>query len=109
MSLADERTLAALDFATVRERVVAATRTQRGKARAAQLEPLTDFALVRLEQGRTSLVRDLVAGSDLHVIPAVDTDELTQAALLGRTLAPSDLRAVGDALAAAAAAANALR
>ncbi|HUN30126.1 MAG TPA: Smr/MutS family protein [Alphaproteobacteria bacterium] len=107
--LADERTLEALDFATVRERVVAATRTQRGKVRAAQLEPHVEFALVRLEQGRTSLIRNLVAGSDLHVLPAIDTGELTQAAVQGRTLAPSDLRAVGDALAAAAAAANALR
>ena len=109
MSLADERTLQALDFATVRERVVAATRTQRGKARAAQLEPAVDFALVRLEQGRTSLIRNLVAGSDLHVLPAIDTDELTQAAVLGRILAPTELRAVGDAISAAAAAANALR
>ena len=107
--LADERTLAALDFATVRERVVAATRTQRGRARAVQLEPVVDFALVRLEQGRTSLVRDLVAGSDLHVLPAIETSALTEAAAVGRTLAPADLRAVGDALAAAAAAANALR
>lgn len=107
--LADERTLAALDFATVRERVVAATHTQRGRARAAQLEPATDFAVVRLEQGRTSLVRDLVAGNDLHVLAAIDTAVLTEAAAVGRTLAASDLRAVGDALAAAAAAANALR
>jgi DNA mismatch repair protein MutS2 len=107
--LADERTLEALDFATVRERVVTATHTQRGRARAAQLEPLVDFALVRLEQGRTSLVRDLVAGNDLHVLPAIDTGALTEAAAVGRTLAPADLRAVGDALAAAAAAANALR
>ncbi|MGD0966828.1 MAG: Smr/MutS family protein [Candidatus Aquilonibacter sp.] len=107
--LADERTLEALDFATVLERVVAATHTQRGRVRAAQLEPLVDFALVRLEQGRTSLVRDLVAGNDLHVLPAIDTGTLTEAAALGRTLAPADLRAVGDAIAAAAAAANALR
>ncbi|HUA07868.1 MAG TPA: Smr/MutS family protein [Candidatus Acidoferrales bacterium] len=107
--LADERTLSALDFATVRERVVTATRTQRGRASAAALEPLTDFALVRLEQGRTSLVRDLVVGSDLHVLAAIDTAELTQAAAQGRTLGPGDLRATGDAIAAAAAAAGALR
>ena len=107
--MADERTLDALDFASVRDRIVAASRSARGKARAAALAPMTEFALVRLEQGRTSLVRDLVAGSDLHVLPAVDPDELVQSAAVGRTLAPSDLRTVGDALAAAAAAANALR
>ncbi|MGA7746850.1 MAG: Smr/MutS family protein, partial [Candidatus Aquilonibacter sp.] len=59
--------------------------------------------------GRTSLIRNLVAGSDLHVLPAIDTNELTQAAVLGRTLGPPELRAVGDAISAAAAAANALR
>jgi DNA mismatch repair protein MutS2 len=107
--LADERTLAALDFATVRERVVSATHTQRGRTRAAQLEPMVDFALVRLEQGRTTLVRDLVAGSDLHVFAAIDTGTFTEAAAVGRTLGPSDLRAVGDALASAAAAVHALR
>jgi DNA mismatch repair protein MutS2 len=107
--LADERTLAALDFATVRERVVSATHTQRGRTRASQLEPIVDFALVRLEQGRTTLVRDLVAGSDLHVFAAIDTGAFTEAAAVGRTLGPSDLRAVGDALASAAAAGHALR
>lgn len=107
--LADERTLEALDFASVRERVVGAVRTQRGKSRAAELCPLTDFSLVRLEQLRTAVVRELVVAADLHVSPAADTAELTQAASLGRTLAASDLRAVGDAIAAAAAAYNALR
>jgi DNA mismatch repair protein MutS2 len=107
--LADERTLSALDFAQVRERVVAATRTQRGRVRAEALEPETEFALVRLEVGRTTLVRDLVASRDLHVLPAIDTAELTEAAAVGRTLASEQLRAVGDALAAAAAASNALR
>jgi DNA mismatch repair protein MutS2 len=109
LTLADTRTLDALDFASVRERVVGATRTERGKTRAAQLEPAVDFAVVRLELGRTSLVRELVAGSDLRVVRAVETAALTEAAALGRTLGPGDLRAIGDAIAAAAAAANALR
>jgi DNA mismatch repair protein MutS2 len=109
MALADERTLDALDFASVRDRVVSQARTARGKARAAALEPTLEFALVRLEQGRTSLVRDLVAGSDLHVMQAIDPADLVQIASVGSMLGPSDLRAVGDALASAAAAANALR
>lgn len=109
MTLADERTLEALDFQSVRERVVQATRTQRGKTRAAQLQPQVEFALVRLELGRTSLVRDLVVASDLHVLPAIDTSALTESAAVGRILAPSELRAIGDALASAAAASNALR
>jgi DNA mismatch repair protein MutS2 len=107
--LADTRTLDALDFASVRDRVVAATRTARGKARAATMEPAIEFPIVRLEQGRTALVRQLVAGNDLHVLSAIDPEELLRSAAVGRTLAPSDLRAIGDAIAAAAAAANALR
>src|SRR5260370_1126434 len=107
--LTDERTLEALDFAAVRDRVVGVTRTQRGKSMAQALHPLMEFALVRLEQLRTAVIRELVAGADLHVLPAIDTADLTQAAGLGRTLAPSDLRSIGDAISAAAAAFNALR
>lgn len=107
--LADQRTLDALDFASVRDRVVGASRTQRGRARAAELAPFTDFNVVRLEQGRTAFIRQLVASQDLHVLPAVDTAELTQSAAQQRTLSPTDLRAVADAISAAAAAFNALK
>ena len=107
--LADERTLEALDFASVLERVVRATRTQRGRTLATSLAPSTDFSAVRVEQARTNAARELVASADLHVLAAVDTAELTQAAALGRTLGSSELRSVGDALAAAAAAHTAVR
>lgn len=107
--IADERTLDALDFAGVRERVVAATRTHRGKARAGELLPSMDFREVGLEQARTEVIRQLVVGSDLHVLPAVDTAEITQAAALGRILGAAELRAVADAISSAAAAFNALR
>ena len=108
-TIADERTLEALDFASVRDRVVGATRTARGRRFANELAPLTDFAVVRLEQARTAIVRQLVAAADLHVLPAVDTEPHTQAAALGRTLGSADLRAVADAISAAAAAYNVLR
>ncbi len=107
--IADERTLEALDFAGVRDRVVGATRTQRGRALAEHLAPAQDFALVAVEQARTNAARNLVAGADFHVLPAIDTAELTQAAELGRTLSGTDLRAVSDALGAAGAAYNAVR
>jgi DNA mismatch repair protein MutS2 len=108
-TLADERTLEALDFAGVRDRVVAATHTARGKDLARAMAPAIDFDTVRTEQARTSETRDLVAGADLHVARAVDTAELTQAAAVGRTLGPAELRSVGEALAAAAAAHHAVR
>lgn len=108
-ALADERTLEALDFSSVRERVVGATRTHRGKARAHVLHPSVNFDEIRLEQERTAIVRQLVVANDLHVLPAIDTADTTQAAALGRTLGSSELRAVADAVSAAAAAYNALR
>jgi DNA mismatch repair protein MutS2 len=103
LTLADARTLDALDFAEVRERVVAATRTQRGKSYALELLPGTDFEAVRSEQRRTEAVRSLIAGADFRVMPAIETAALTEAAQVGRTLAAADLRSVGDAIAAAAA------
>ncbi|HTX59454.1 MAG TPA: endonuclease MutS2 [Verrucomicrobiae bacterium] len=108
-ALADRRTLEALDFASVRDRVIAGTRTQRAKARAHALEPHAQMERVRVEQRRTAAARELVASADLHVGAAVDTAELTAGAALGRTLGATELRAVGDALAAAAAAYNAAR
>ncbi len=107
--LADERTLEALDFTSVRDRVVGATRTQRGRSLAAALAPSTDFANAAEEQRRTAAARELIAGADLHVMPAIDTAPLTRGAAVGRTLAAAELRAVGDALAAAAAAYQAVR
>lgn len=107
--VADERTLEALDFAGVRERVVAVTRTARGRMRANELIPLADFADVRAEQSRTSALAQLVALGDFHVLSAIDTADLTQASALGRTLGPEELRSIADAIAAAAAAHHAVR
>ncbi len=104
MTLADSRTLEALDFAGVRNRVVGATHTQRGHARALALEPYADYEMVRREQRRTEAVRSLLAAADLQIMRAVETAPLTEAAALGRTLGPVDLRAIGDALSAAASA-----
>ncbi len=109
MSFADSRTLEAIDFAGVRERIVGLTHTQRGRTLASQLSPLPDFADVRREQLRTDALRSLLTGSDLHVMRAVDTSPLTTAAHVGRALAGSELRAIGDAIAAAASAHRAVR
>src|SRR5580704_1218681 len=102
--LADEKTLEALDFERIRERVVGATRTQRGRGLAEALSPEIAFDAVSEQQRRTAAARELVASADFHVMAAIDTGELTQTAALGRTLGAIELRAVGDALAAAAAA-----
>ena len=109
MPLADSRTLEALDFAAIRQRVVDTARTQRGRAYALELTPHSDFDVVRYEQSRTEAMRSLVAGSDFAVASAVETAALTEAAQVGRTLAGAELRSVGDAIAAAAAAHRAVR
>jgi DNA mismatch repair protein MutS2 len=104
MALADTRTLDALDFSDVRDRVVRATHTQRGRTYALELLPEFDFEAVRREQIRTEAVRSLIVAADFQVMPAVETTPLTEAAHVGKTLGANDLRAVGDTLAAAAAA-----
>ncbi len=107
--VADQRTLEALDFAGIRDRVVAVTRTARGRTRAHELVPRADFADVRAEQRRTSAITQLLASADFHALPAIDTADLTQASALGRMLGPEELRSVADAIAAAAAAHQAVR
>ncbi len=98
-----------LDFANLRERVVGSTRTKRGRALADALVPMPDFDAARIEQRRSAAVRELIARDELTVMPADDTSALTQAAGLGRTIGATELRVVGDALAAATAAQRAVR
>ena len=107
--LADQRTLETLDYASVRDRVVAQTRTERGRALAHDLSPFVDFERVKREQAATENVRELIVTADLHVMPAADTADLTQRASIGTSLSATELRAVGDAVAAAAAAYNKTR
>ncbi|MEO6913257.1 MAG: hypothetical protein ABI182_04480, partial [Candidatus Baltobacteraceae bacterium] len=86
MGLLDERTLETLDFAIIRDRVVARTQTQRGRTDASGLVPLSDFGRVRFEQSATAQIRELVAGSDLVIARAIDTREATGAAARGTRL-----------------------
>jgi DNA mismatch repair protein MutS2 len=93
----------------VRERVVAQSVTARGRQRAEALRPFSDFERVRREQAATEFVRELVAAVDLHVLPAIDTSDLTQRAAIGTSLSPAELRGIADAIGAAAAAYNKTR
>lgn len=109
MAIADARTLETLDFAGIRDRVVAAAHTERGRALAGFIAPLDDFAAVAREQAATAAVRELIAGAEFHVRRAAETAPMTDGAARGRTLSGSELRAVGEALASAAAAFRAAR
>ncbi len=102
--LADERTLEALENAGVLARVVGATHTERGRTFAEALAPLANFDAIRREQAATAEVRELIASSDFHVGRAIDTAAHTEAAALGRILGATELRAVAEAMSAAAAA-----
>lgn len=109
MGLADERTLETLDFANIRDRVIAKTQTQRGRADAGRLVPLSDFGAVRYEQAATAQIRELVAGSDLVIQRAIDTQDATGAAARGTRLSTQELREVAQAISASAGVFNKLR
>ncbi len=102
--LADDRTLEALDFFAIRQRVVAETRTQRGVNRAKALLPVVDFKRVREEQAATAQIRAMISAHDFFIAPAIDTVSLTAAAQRGSCLGAADLRTIADALSAAGAA-----
>ena len=104
--LGDRRTLEMLDFAPIRDRVVALTATERGSQYAQSMLPFVDFERVKEEQQATQALIDLSASGDLPISRAADTKEATAAATRGVVLSSADVRALGDALAVAAAAYN---
>ncbi len=108
-TLADEPTLAALDFSAIVERVKRATQTERGRAYAGALLPQIDMQLVRVEQVRTAALRRALVEHDFYVAAAIDPEPFADAAAAGASLSGNELRAVADALAAAGGAARILR
>lgn len=107
-ALIDERGLDVLDFQRVRERYAGQTHAPRSYERALACEPATDFALVRRLVGETSEMRAL-AREGFSLARVDDVDQAVQTAARGVSLGPRELRAIADALAAAAAAVRAIR
>lgn len=107
--LADSRSLEALDFARIRERVAGQTHAAQAYGRALALVPSADPVLVRQLVAETAEMRTLIRTR--HFAPAriEDVDGALESAARGATVAAVDLRAVGDALAAAASAVRAIR
>ena len=108
-ALVDEETLAALEFSAIVERVERATHTERGRAYARALLPQNDIAAVREEQARTAALRRAIGERDFYVAAAIEPGPLVDAAAAGRSLSGGELRAIADALAAAAGAVRILR
>jgi len=100
-SLAGERTLEALEFPAIRERLAARTVTERGRARASALEASTDLETVRTAQALTAAARTMVEASAIRIAPAADVAPIARRASLGAVLSGGELRAIANALASA--------
>ncbi len=109
MSLIDARGCEVLDFGRIRERLAALTHAAQAFGRAAQLEPSTDFAEVRRLIAETAEMRELVRQSGFGLAQIADVDAALAVAARGVPIAALDLRAIADALAAAAHAARSIR
>jgi DNA mismatch repair protein MutS2 len=107
--LADPRSLEALDFARVRERVAGQTHATRAHALALALEPVSDGATVRRLVTETAEMRALVRTQGFSLAAIADVDQALEIAQRGAPLPAADLRAIADALAAGAAAVRAIR
>jgi DNA mismatch repair protein MutS2 len=103
-ALADERSLAALDFAAIRARLARHAATDRAHERALALVPSGDLELVRLEQAATGEMRAIAFDAAFTLPRVVETRDAVARAARGATLPPEALRAIAIALAAAEAA-----
>ena len=105
----DERSLDALDFARVRDRVAAATHAARAFERAVAMEPSADTALVRRLIAETGEMRLLLRAHAFSPARIADVDAALEVAARGAPVAAHELRAIADALAAGGAAVRAIR
>ncbi len=107
--LIDERGLEVLDFHRIRERYAGQTHAPQSQARALACDPSADFACVQRLVGETTEMRALIVDAGFAMQRIEDVDEAVATAVRGVPLGARDLRAVADALAAAAAAVKAVR
>jgi DNA mismatch repair protein MutS2 len=107
--LLDDRSLEVLDFAQIRARYAGQTHAARSEAQALACRPASDFALVRRLVGQTTEMRALIRDGGFAMERIDDVDAAVANAALGIALGARELRAIGDALGAAAAAVRAVR
>ncbi|HEV8021056.1 MAG TPA: endonuclease MutS2 [Candidatus Lustribacter sp.] len=107
--LADPRSLEALDFARVRERVAGQTHAAQAHVRALAMEPTSDIGTVRRLVTETAEMRTLVRNQNFSLSRIEDVEASLEIAERGSSLPPGELRAVADALAAGGAAVRAIR
>jgi DNA mismatch repair protein MutS2 len=107
--LADPRSLEALDFARVRERVAGQTHAAQAHALALAMEPVSDATTVRRLVTETAEMRTLVRTQNFSLSQIDDVDEALEIAQRGASLPAAELRAIADALSAGGAAVRAIR
>jgi DNA mismatch repair protein MutS2 len=107
--LADPRSLEALDFARVRERVAGQTHAAQAHARALALEPASDGDTVRRLITETAEMRALIQRQGFTLAQIEDVDEALEIAQRGASLPAAELRAIADALSASGAAVRVIR
>jgi DNA mismatch repair protein MutS2 len=107
--LVDERSLDALDFARLRERVAGHTHAARAFARASALEPASDQATIGRLIAETSEMRLLLRAHGFSLARIDDVDGALEIAARGASVAAGELRAIADALAAGGAAVRVIR
>jgi DNA mismatch repair protein MutS2 len=109
MSLVDARGGDVLDFDRIRERLAGLTHAAQAFARASALEPSTDFAQVRRLCAETAEMRALVREAGFGLSQVADIDTALAEVARGVPVPALELRAIADALAAAAYAARTIR
>ncbi len=109
MSLIDARGRDVLDFDRIRERLAGLTHAAQAFARAAALEPATDFAQARRLVAETAEMRALVREAGFGLSQVADVDAALADVARGLPVAGLELRAIADALSAAAYAARTIR
>lgn len=107
--LADRRSLEALDFARVRERVAGQTHAVQAHALALAMEPVSDSGIVRRLVNETSEMRTLMRSQNFSLAQIQDVGEALEIAQRGASLPAAELRSIADALSSGGAAVRAIR
>jgi DNA mismatch repair protein MutS2 len=107
--LLDDRSLEVLDFTQIRVRYAGQTHAAGSEAAALACQPTSDFALARRLVGQTTEMRALIRDGGFAMERIDDVDAAIANAALGIPLGARELRAIGDALGASAAAVRAVR
>jgi len=107
-TLCDARTCEVLDWAAICERLATHTHSDRATVWARALSPQADFDAARIALEQTTEMR-LLIGEGFSLARVIESQEAVATAKRGGAIAPLDLRAIGNGIAAANAAVRRVR